>query len=190
MEDYRTAMNLLSPGDYMAKIDIKESYLLGQPSPTQSAYTNCRDIIRQAWLKRAIPPASIEAFLGVCRRPRTFGSCWQVGRRQGICTGSVPHQRTASLPGYQRHSVRALAIAPYNLGLQSSGNVGTNERPLVYVKNDINNKGFSAHRATVFSFSLEMFKRITNSRLCQFKTVFLDRFGILPKNNNKLNEKH
>ncbi|KAI8427326.1 hypothetical protein MSG28_001905 [Choristoneura fumiferana] len=32
----------------------------GQPSPTQSAYTNCRDIIRQAWLKRAIPPASIE----------------------------------------------------------------------------------------------------------------------------------
>ncbi|KAI8421512.1 hypothetical protein MSG28_009555 [Choristoneura fumiferana] len=31
--------------------------------------------------------------------------------------------------GYQRHSVRALAIAPYNLGLQSGGNVGTNERP-------------------------------------------------------------
>ncbi|KAI8426072.1 hypothetical protein MSG28_005035 [Choristoneura fumiferana] len=45
----------------------------------------------------------LEAFPGVCRRPRTFG--------------------------YQRHSVRALAIAPYNLGLQSSGNVGTNERP-------------------------------------------------------------
>ncbi|KAI8421978.1 hypothetical protein MSG28_009884 [Choristoneura fumiferana] len=56
-----------------------------------------------------------EAFPGVCRRSRTFGS--------------VPHQHTASLPGYQRHSVRALAIAPHNLGLQSSGNVGTNERP-------------------------------------------------------------
>ncbi|KAH9634345.1 hypothetical protein HF086_011605 [Spodoptera exigua] len=28
MEDYRTAITLLSPGDYMAKIDLKESYLL------------------------------------------------------------------------------------------------------------------------------------------------------------------
>lgn len=102
-----------------------------EPTRSPAPRTQCLDAKRDKFVLGAETPIFVmfEVLPGVSRRSGRFTGRWEVGRRQRVSAGGVPHQRAAHSPRDQRHPVRALAIVPHDLGFQSCGNVGADERP-------------------------------------------------------------